>query len=155
MLKEWFPRHQRSINWVRSSHGADCSKYVRESQWRRVCGLSWWLVLPAARKWRERMCALSCWLACPARKAGVEEGKRMLPRLFIVARGSEPGRMAWNILIGRKYEFGNKTVKIFLRQTIIWNFFLQQNVTVKYLSRYTKETPICTNLFIFSFLLLC
>ena len=86
------------------------------------------------------MCALSCWLAspatgqwwsekektgqvCPARKTTVEEGERMLPRLFIVIRGSDPGRMAWNILIGRKYEFGTKTVKIFLRQTIIWNSF--------------------------------
>ena len=43
----------------------------------------------------------------------------MSPRLFIVARGSDLGRMARNILIGRKYEFGTKIVKIFLRQTII------------------------------------
>ena len=74
-------------------------------------GLSCWLVLLAARKRRERMCALSCWLACPAasqwgsekrktgqvcpaRKACMKEGERMLPRLFIVARGSDPGRMA-------------------------------------------------------------
>ena len=72
------------------------------------CGLSCWLVLPAARKRRERMCALSCWLACPAasqwgsgkrktrqvcpaRKACMEEGERILPHLFMVAQGSLPG----------------------------------------------------------------
>ena len=86
---------------------ADCSKYVRESVKKSECGL----VLPAAWKKRERICALSCWLAypaasqwgsekrktgqvCPARKACVEKGERMLPRLFIVAQGSDPGRMA-------------------------------------------------------------
>ena len=31
---------------------------------------------------------------CPTLKACVEEGERMLPRLFIVAQGSDPGRMA-------------------------------------------------------------
>ena len=81
--------------------------------------LSCWLVLPAARKRRERKTGQ----VCPARKACVDEGERMLPRLFIDARGSDPGRMAWNILIGRKYEIRTKTVKIFLRQTIIWNSF--------------------------------
>ena len=111
-----------------------------ESVKKSECGLSCWLVLPAARKRKERMCALSCWLACPAashwgskkgktgqvcsaRKACVEESERMLSCLCIVARGSDLGRMAWNILIGRKYEFGTKTVKIFLHQTIIWNSF--------------------------------
>ena len=129
-----------------SPHGAS---QTAQNMWERVseeesvkkseCGLSCWLVLPSARKWRERICALS-WLACPAasqrgsekRKTGkvclawkacVEKGERMLPRLFIVAWGSDPGRMAWNILIGWKYEFGTKTVKIFLCQTIIWNSF--------------------------------
>ena len=87
----------------------DCLKYVRESVKKSECGLWCWLVLPAARKQRERMCALSCWMACPARKACMEEGERMLPRLFMVARE----KMAWNIL----------TVKIFLCQTIIWNSF--------------------------------
>ena len=101
---------------------ADCSKYVRrlseeESVKKSECGLSCWLVLPAARKQRETG------QVCPARKACVQEDKRMLPRLFIVARGSDPGRMAWNILIGQKYEFRTKTVKIFLCQTIIWNSF--------------------------------
>ena len=112
----------------------------RESVNKSECGLSCCLVLPAARNRTERMCALSCWLACPAacqwgsekrktgqvcpaRKACVEEGERMLTRLFIIARGNGPGRMAWNILIGRKYEFGAITVKIFLHQTIIWNSF--------------------------------
>ena len=95
----------------------------RESVKKSECGLSCWLFLPAARKRRERMCALSCWQICPAWKACVEERERMLPRLFIVPRESDPGRMAWNILISRKYEFGTKTVKIFLRQTIIWNSF--------------------------------
>ena len=101
-------------------------------------GLSCWLVFPAAK--RERMCALSYWLACsavsqcgsvkrktrqvcPARKACVEEDEIMLPCLFIVAQRSDPGKMAWNILIGRKYKFETKTVKIFLRQTRIWNSF--------------------------------
>ena len=79
---------------------ADCSKYVRErvseeeSVKRSECGLSCWLVLPAARKRRERMCALSCWMVCPAtsqwgsekrktgqvcpaQKASVEESERM------------------------------------------------------------------------------
>ena len=79
-----------------------------ESVKKSECGLSYWLVLPAARKRRERKTGQ----VCPARKAFVEEGERMLPR-----------RMAWNILIIRKYEFGTKTVKIFLRQTIIWNSF--------------------------------
>ena len=65
-----------------------------ESVKKSECGLSCWLVLPAARKRRERMCALSCWKVCPARKACVEESERMLPRLFIVARGSDSGRMA-------------------------------------------------------------
>ena len=94
-----------------------------ESVKKSECGHSCWLVLPAARKRRERMCALSCWQVCPTRKACVEEGERMLPRLFIIARGSDPSRIAGNILIGQKYEFGTKTVKIFLRQTIIWNSF--------------------------------
>ena len=113
---------------------------VRKSQRRRVNVVShaaWSFLLLGSE---ERMCALSCWLACPAagqcgsekrktgqvcpaRKACVEEGERMLPCLFIVARGSDPSRTACNILIGRKYEFGTKTVKIFLRQTIIRNSF--------------------------------
>ena len=93
--------------------------YVTESVKESECGLSCCLVLPAARKRRGRKTGQ----VCLARKAYVEEGERMLPRLFIVARGSGSGRMAWNILIGRKYEFGTKTVKIFLRQTIIWNSF--------------------------------
>ena len=74
------------------------------------CALSCWLVFPAARKRRESMCSVvlaglsCCWSVgkreekagqvYPARKACVEEGERMLPRLFIVARGSDPGRMA-------------------------------------------------------------
>ena len=119
--------------------GLSRSKYMRESQWRRVNVLShvdWSFCCQEAK----RECALSCCLACPvasqwgsekrktgqvcpARKACEEAGERMLPRLFIVAQGSDPGRMAWNILIGRKYEFGTKTVKIFQRQTIIWNSF--------------------------------
>ena len=88
---------------------ADCSKYVRErvseeeSVKKSECGLSCWLVVPAARKRRERMCALSCWLACLAWKAYVEESKRMLPHLFIVSQGSDLGRVAWNILISQKY----------------------------------------------------
>ena len=93
---------------------ADCLKYVRESQWRRVN-----MVSHVARKSRERKTGQ----VCPARKACVEESERMLPHLFIVARGSDPDRMAWNILIGRKYEVRTKTVKIFLCQTIIWNSF--------------------------------
>ena len=134
MMKVWFPRHKRSINWMRSPHGAQRTAW---NMWERVseeesvkkseCGLSCWLVLPAARKQRERMCALSCWLACPAAsqwgsektgqvspawKACMEEGKIMLPC-----------RIAWNIFIGCKYEFRTKTVKIFWHQTIIWNSF--------------------------------
>ena len=49
---------------------ADCSKYERVSEEESVkkseCGFSCWLVLPAARKRRERMYALSYWLAYPA-----------------------------------------------------------------------------------------
>ena len=127
----------------------------RESVKKSECGLSCWLVLPAARKRRETMCALSCWLACPAasqwgsekrktglvypaQKACVEEGERMLPHLFIVARGSDPGRMAWNILIGRKYDFGTKAVKIFLRQ----KFFLLQWLTHWIVTSKWVWTPI-------------
>ena len=55
----------------------DCWKYVRVSEEESVkkseCGLSCWLVLPAARKRRERMCTLSCRQICPARKTSVEE----------------------------------------------------------------------------------
>ena len=127
---------------------ADCSKCVRESESvkKRECVcLSCWLGLPAARKRREIMCALSCWQVCPARRTCVEEGERMLPRLLIVARESDPSRMAWNILIGRKYEFGTKTVKIFLRQTIIWNSFCNRinkpslnKINFKYRSHFLK-----------------
>ena len=98
-----------------------------ESVKKSECGLSLWLVLPAARKQRERMCALSCCLACPAasqwgskkRKTGqvcsawkacVEEGERMLPCFFIVAQGSDTGRMAWNILIGQKYDQNSQNI---------------------------------------------
>ena len=52
---------------------ADCSKYVRVSKEVSVkkseCALSCWLVLPAARKRRERKIGQ----VCPARKACVEE----------------------------------------------------------------------------------
>ena len=68
-------------------------KSVKKSE----CGLSCWLVLPAAWKQRERKTGQ----VYPARKACVEEDEKMLPRLFIVARGRDPGRMIWNILIGR------------------------------------------------------
>ena len=87
----------------------------RESVKKSNCGLSCWLILPAFSKRSERKTGQ----VFPARKACMEECERMLPRLFTVARGSDPGRMAGNILIGRKYEFGTKTVKIFLLQTII------------------------------------
>ena len=92
---------------------ADCSKYVcvcvcvreRESQWRKVseCGLSCWLVFPAARKRRERMCALSCWqgLSCP-KGLRKRESERMLLCLFIVARGKWPGQN------GMKYSHWSK-----------------------------------------------
>ena len=90
-----------------------------ESVKKSECGLSCWLVLPAARKQRERKTRQ----VCPALKACMEESERMLPRLFIISQRSDPGWMAWNILIGWKYEFGTKTVKIFLCQTIIWNSF--------------------------------
>ena len=62
----------------------------RESVEKRECGLSCWLVLSSARKRRERKTGQ----VCSARKACVEEGERMLSRLFIVAQGSDPGRMA-------------------------------------------------------------
>ena len=75
------------------------------------------LVCPAASPWGSEKRKTG--QVCPARKACVKESERMLPRLFIVSRESDPGRMVWNILIGRKYEFATKTVKIFLRQTII------------------------------------
>ena len=64
-----------------------------ESVKKSECGLACWLVLHATRKRRQRMCTLSCWLAFPAGKSCVEESERMLPRLFIVSRGSDPGRM--------------------------------------------------------------
>ena len=106
---------------------------VKKSQWRRVnvlCHVDWLVLLLASGGSENRETGH----ACPDRKACVEEGERMLPRLFIVAKGSDPGRMAWNILIGRKYEFGTKTVKIFLSQTIIWNSFCytlqDKNVTL-------------------------
>ena len=95
---------------------AYCSKYVRESQWRRVREEEWiWSLIlasfPAARKRRERMCVMSCWLAClaasqwgsekrktgqdcPARKACVEESERMLPRFLLLPR--EVTRAEWH-----------------------------------------------------------
>ena len=103
-----------------------------ESVKKSECGLSCWLVLPTARKSRERMCALSCWQVCPARKACMEDSERMLPRLFIVTWESDLDRIAWNILIGRKYEFGTKTVKIFLHQTIIWNSFCYKLLVLRH-----------------------
>ena len=82
MMKEWFPRHQRSINWMRSPHGAlrtARNMWVRvsekESVKKRESGLSCWLVLPAARKRRECMCSLSCWLACPVANQREEKDK--------------------------------------------------------------------------------
>ena len=38
----------------------------RESVKKSECGLSCWLVFPAAKKQRERMYALSCRHVCPA-----------------------------------------------------------------------------------------
>ena len=101
-----------------------------ESVKKSECDLSCCLVLPAVRKRRER----NTGQVCPARKACAEEGERMLPRLFIVDRG----RIAWNIFIGRKYEFGTKTVKIFLRQTIIWNSFCCNNIS-RELESYSRQ----------------
>ena len=89
------------------------------------CGLSCWLVLPAARKRRERMCALSCWLALsycwPVEKR--EESEKWLARPFMLPRGGDLGRMASVILIGWKYattitvkliHAPNKNTKFFL-----------------------------------------
>ena len=90
-----------------------------ESVKRSECNLSCWLVLPAARKRRERQ-NRTC-LSCSKGLRG--RGWKNVTSLLIVARVTSPGRMAWYILIGRKYEFGTKTVKIFLRQIIIWTSF--------------------------------
>ena len=57
-----------------------------------MCALSCCLTCPAASQWGSEKRKTG--QVSPARKACVEEGKRMLPRLFIVARGSDPGRMA-------------------------------------------------------------
>ena len=62
----------------------------------------------------------------------------MLSRLFIVARGSDPGWMAWNILISRKYEFETKTVKIFLTDNNLKFFLLQ---VIGYYLRVTFHMP--------------
>ena len=66
MMKEWFPRHQWSINWMCSPHGAwRTAQNMRENQWRRVNVLphvDWSFLLLGSEK-RERVCALSCWLA--------------------------------------------------------------------------------------------
>ena len=112
MMKEWFPKTPmvHKLDEVSSWYLADCSKYVRESQWRRVymlCHVGWLVLLLASgevRRGRQDRSVCSKGLRGRA-------SERMLPRLFIVARGSDPGRMAWNILIGRKYEFGTKQSK--------------------------------------------
>ena len=53
----------------------DCSKYVRESQWRRENELSHvdWSFLLLGSKERERECALSHWLVCLAARKQREE----------------------------------------------------------------------------------
>ena len=64
----------------------------RESVMKSECGISCWLVLPAARKRRERMYALSCWQVCPARKVCVEERESALScwlDLYFLLLGSE------------------------------------------------------------------
>ena len=52
-----------------------------------LCNVDWLVLLLASKKWKIGQ-------VCPDRKACVEKSERMLPRLFIVARGSDPGRMA-------------------------------------------------------------
>ena len=84
-----------------------CAVRCREKS---ECGLSCWLVLPAARKRRERMCALSCWLdlSCcwPVGKREErvykkrKERARMVSAVFYVAGEVCPGRMASVILLG-------------------------------------------------------
>ena len=63
----------------------------RESVKKSKCGLSCWLILPAASKRRERMCALSCWLALscywPMEKR--EKGEKWLAWPFMFPWGGD------------------------------------------------------------------
>ena len=129
---------------------ADCSKYERELVKKSECGLSCWLVFPAAWKRRERMCALTCWLACPAASQwwgwGREEEKRTglsyskglrgkgwknVTSPFYSCPGSDPGRMAWNILIGRKISLWVQNSQNISAPDNNLKFFLQQGNTRK------------------------
>ena len=99
--------------------------------------LSCWLASSAASQWGSEKKKTG--QVCPAQKACMEESERMLPCLFIVARGSDQGRMARNILIDRKYMFRTKIVKINQHQTIIWYSFCYARICP---GEWDRETPL-------------
>ena len=113
----------------------DCSKYVRESQWRRVNVVSHvgWSFLLLGNE--ERECAL-CHIGWLVGKREEEErtglsclkglhgrGWKNVTSPFYSCPRKWPGQNGMKYSRWSKIWVWDKTVKIFRRQTIIWNSF--------------------------------
>ena len=118
MMKEWFPRHQWSINWMCSPHNA---------QWTAL----WWerkmMVCPAASQGgsEERKYALSYWLACPAAGQWRSEKRVRNSLRCLLFCPVEVTRAKWHqsFSLGEIYKFEHQRPKQFPHKMIIWNSF--------------------------------